>query len=175
MRPTGRIRNSESRLSLMNEFWLSSGDLLRIREKREDDGDAIGAMLERCGEKTYYYFHPYELGHESGLAVARDSEILCHLALNMADDVVGYVWLEQLNRDVPTLGICVADDWQGRGVGRHLMQISIEVARSVEKTGVRLTVNQDNARGQALYQKVGFVRTREVDGRFPSYEMRLNF
>ena len=42
----------------MNEFRLSSGDLLRIREKREDDGDAIGAMLERCGEKTYYYFHP---------------------------------------------------------------------------------------------------------------------
>ncbi len=53
MRPTGRIRNSESRLSPMNELRLSSGDVLRIREKREDDGDADGAMRGRCGEKTY--------------------------------------------------------------------------------------------------------------------------
>ena len=169
MRPTGRIRNSESRLSPMNEFRLSSGDLLRIREKREDDGDAIGAMLERCGEKTYYYFHPYKLGHESGLAVARDSEILCHLALNMADDVVGYVWLEQLNRDVPTLGICVADDWQGRGVGRHLMQISIEVRGQLRKRAFGLPLTKTTLGGRpSIRRSVSSEPERSMDDSLPT-------
>lgn len=55
-------------------------------------------------------------------------------------------------------GISVHDDFQGRGVGRALMQAIVDLAdRWTPYTRLELTVFADNARAIALYKSFGFV------------------
>jgi ribosomal protein S18 acetylase RimI-like enzyme len=157
------------------KFTLTSGGSIRVREKTTSDGPALGQMLESCSEQTYHFFHPYELTLESGEKVAANEEILCHVAFYQVDRAVGYVWLQGLDSDFPTLGICVVDGWQDQGIGHLLMNTAIEEGRSLSKDGIKLTVNQDNPRARSLYEKVGFKLEREVEGRFSSYSMILKF
>ena len=153
---------------------LKDGMVCQVREKQPQDGEALGKMLEGCSEETYHFFHPYPLTAESGKKVAADGKIVCHI-LWVGKEAAGYVWLEKLNEKIPALGICVGDAWQGRGIGRILMNTSVDYVRRLGKAGVRLTVNQDNWRGQELYASVGFEFVGETKGRFPSYAMRLGF
>ena len=65
------------------------------------------------------------------------------------------------------LSLAVHPDWQGRGLGRELLQRSLE---SLERRGarrVRLEVRPDNAAATRLYEKLGFVavgRTHDSQG-----------
>ncbi len=151
---------------------LADGTVGHLRWKRPSDGPGIGRMLESCSEQTALYFYPYPLTTESGHKVAQDESIRCHV-LEVGEEVVGYVWLQSILSEIPTLGICVADAWQGKGVGRALMEASIEAARTVGKPALRLTVNQDNDRAFRLYESLGFETTGPVESKRPSYEMRL--
>ena len=72
--------------------------------------------------------------------------------------MVGYVLLWDLDTGVPMLGIGVADDCQGRHLGRKLMQIAHEHALSLGKGGIMLTTHVANARGQGLYERCGYER-----------------
>ncbi|WP_418427795.1 GNAT family N-acetyltransferase, partial [Anaerotruncus massiliensis (ex Liu et al. 2021)] len=58
-------------------------------------------------------------------------------------------------------GIMVHRDWQGRGVGRALMEAALDVADNwLMLTRVELTVFTDNARAIGLYKSLGF----EIEG-----------
>lgn len=60
------------------------------------------------------------------------------------------------------IGMGVADDWQGRGVGTALLAALLDVADNWwQVTRVHLEVYADNAAGIGLYEKFGF----EVEGR----------
>ncbi len=56
------------------------------------------------------------------------------------------------------LGMGVAAAWQGRGVGRALMQHLLSLSDSMGIERVELDVYADNARAIALYERSGFVR-----------------
>lgn len=57
------------------------------------------------------------------------------------------------------LGISVASDWQGRGIGDQLMRAALHWAdRWAGILRIELTVLCDNARAIALYERHGFVR-----------------
>jgi ribosomal protein S18 acetylase RimI-like enzyme len=55
----------------------------------------------------------------------------------------------------------VLPEWRGRGVGRRLMERTLEAARAFPLTRVELAVRADNECAIALYRKIGF----EVGGR----------
>jgi ribosomal protein S18 acetylase RimI-like enzyme len=57
-----------------------------------------------------------------------------------------------------TLGIGVARDFRGRGIGTALLQETLERAKAAGLTRIELTVREDNLRAIALYEKLGFVR-----------------
>src|SRR6185503_17550 len=62
------------------------------------------------------------------------------------------------NRHTSELGMMVAEDWRGRGVGQALLAYALEWARAhpvIQK--VCLRVYDGNAAGRALYEKMGFV------------------
>ncbi len=154
---------------------LKNGRAITMRLKTSNDGEALGEMLENCSERTYHFFHPYPLTRESGLKIAANENIICFIAF--ADDgaAVGYIWIGRAG-EVPTLGICVRDGWQGLGIGRGLMERVIAEAKTGGKKGIQLTVMKDNARGIALYQSVGFVIDGDApDPVGPSYHMTLRF
>jgi putative acetyltransferase len=77
--------------------------------------------------------------------------------------------LQLRRRHVALLGISVAPDAQGRGVGSALMRGLCDYADGwAQITRIELTVFADNARAIALYERCGFVR----EGRHRAYALR---
>jgi RimJ/RimL family protein N-acetyltransferase len=75
--------------------------------------------------------------------------------------VVG--WCDVLPFERPTLahggvlGIGLAPEHRGRGIGKALLAATLEHARAAGLTRIELTVREDNKRAIALYAKLGFV------------------
>lgn len=96
------------------------------------------------------------------------------LAAEIAGEVVGTGGLHPVGpqlrrRHVGVLGIAVAPDAQGQGVGRALMQAMCDYAdRWWGLLRIELTVFADNERAISLYRRHGFV----VEGRLRGYAMR---
>jgi putative acetyltransferase len=68
-----------------------------------------------------------------------------------------------------SLGIGIAQEWQGRGVGRQLIARLLDWADNwANVLRVELVVHADNDRAQALYRNMGFVE----EGRLRAYAMK---
>jgi putative acetyltransferase len=72
-------------------------------------------------------------------------------------------------RHVVSLGISIAPEAQGQGVGKALMQALCDYAdRWAQVLRIELTVYADNQRAIALYRRFGFVE----EGRMRAYALR---
>jgi len=80
------------------------------------------------------------------------------------DTIVGWSFLWDLDREHPTFGIGVADAYHGRRLGARLMDAVLEEAKRRAKTGVELTVVQDNEKAWRMYERRGFVQYDEFVG-----------
>jgi ribosomal protein S18 acetylase RimI-like enzyme len=83
--------------------------------------------------------------------------------LRAAEDVVGYFFLWEFQDPVPVLGIGLADEWQGQGLGPRMIGVLVDDARATGRTGIDLTTMITNERAFRLYERVGFVGCGEVD------------
>ncbi len=149
---------------------------LHIRRLRKEDGEALGRFLESLSPKTGYFFHPYPLKMDSALHFVQRKDIFCLLG-EMEGKIVGYAWWEPRDADIPSLGICIGDEYQGMGIGKKLMGRLVEEATKQGKAGLRLTVMKDNHRAIALYKKFGFYivgEARDPKGGAWKMLMRIN-
>jgi ribosomal protein S18 acetylase RimI-like enzyme len=80
----------------------------------------------------------------------------------------GALTLKPNDQHVPVqswrIGIGVAAQARGQGVGRHLIERAIAFARGQHATAVTLFVDPINVRAQALYRSTGFVVSGEHNG-----------
>lgn len=88
----------------------------------------------------------------------------CWLA-EVEGTVAGYSVMSVAAGEAHLLNLCVAPEWQGRGVGRTLLTRVIQLARYHRVKGVFLEVRPSNHAARRLYGKAGFVEV----GRRPSY------
>ena len=79
-----------------------------------------------------------------------------HLAAFADDELVGALGIELAPYGVADLGMFVAADWRGRGVGSALMVTAIDWARSAGAHKIALQLWPDNDAARALYEKFGF-------------------
>jgi RimJ/RimL family protein N-acetyltransferase len=56
---------------------------------------------------------------------------------------------------IGTLGILIASDWRGRGIGRSMLQAAIDRSRGKFES-IQLSVLKSNVRARGLYESVGF-------------------
>ena len=86
-----------------------------------------------------------------------------------ADEIVGFlVVVERFG--FGELGMMVARDWRGRGVGSALVAAAIDWARDRGLHKLALSVFPHNEAAIALYRKYGFVE----EGRHPKHMRRAN-
>jgi len=80
----------------------------------------------------------------------------------VSDRVVGMLSLDTFpnkprRKHVGTFGICVHDEWQGKGVGAALMRAALDLADNwLNLTRMELEVYADNEAAIRLYERFGF-------------------
>ena len=84
--------------------------------------------------------------------------------------IVGSLHVEQSRFGFGELGMAVAREWRGRGVGSALLTAAIEKARADGLHKLSLEVFPHNEAGIALYRKFGFVE----EGRRIKHYRRAN-
>ena len=98
----------------------------------------------------------------------------CKLVAVAGGQVVGTAGLAPIaaslrRSHVRLLFIALAPDWQGRGIGRLLMERLLQWADNwAGVLRIELVVHEDNPRAIALYRKLGFVE----EGRHRAYALK---
>jgi putative acetyltransferase len=101
--------------------------------------------------RRYYrrrYFKNNWTDREASIVAVSAGRVVGHLHVLREDSPV--------TRHVASLGMSVAADWRGRGVGSALMAECIRWARAMAVEKLSLSVYPDNERARSLYRKFGF-------------------
>jgi putative acetyltransferase len=147
---------------------------LTIRRAEPTDYEAIARHLgdPRVFPGTLQVPHPSVDGWRRRLAENGDAHYV--LMAHDAERFAGLVGLHPAGATprrshVMSLGITVAGEWQGKGVGRRLMTEILRVADDwLNIFRIELNVFSDNARAIALYRRFGF----EIEGTHRAYALR---
>jgi putative acetyltransferase len=145
-----------------------------IRSMEPEDAAAVSALLGTVGTLEGTLQLPdmpvaSRIGFLQGVE-PRD----CRLVAVCGATVVGQAGLHQVQptlrrAHVRVLGLAVAPAWQGRGIGRQLMDRLLAWADGwAGVLRIELQVHADNDRAMALYRSVGF----EQEGRHRAYALR---
>ncbi|MFA4015854.1 MAG: hypothetical protein RUDDFDWM_000948 [Candidatus Fervidibacterota bacterium] len=157
---------------------LRSGKVVTIRKMRRTDGEGIYKFI--CGLSSYsrMMFHPHPFSRQTAehTAAEADSPNRFSIVATYGDEIVAYAcWAHRMFRfHFPVVSIAVADAFQNQGLGRQLMLILIEAAKSRKERGLELDVYKENARAIHLYESLGFRKVGETADR-RQHIMRLEF
>ncbi len=145
---------------------LPDGALLAVRPIRPEDAALERAFVAGLSDTTRYYRFFYRMSELSPNMLARFTQVdydreLALVALPMGTGApprfVGVArYIEDLDGEGAEFAVVVADDWQGRGIGRLLMRQLVDAARRngvLRFQGTILRVNQGMIR---FVESLGF-------------------
>ncbi|MCG3207889.1 MAG: hypothetical protein FOGNACKC_01489 [Anaerolineae bacterium] len=75
--------------------------------------------------------------------------------------IVAYQWSELYGKHAHLTRLAVHPDYQGRGIGAQLLHRAITDSLSLGADWITLNTQENNRRSQALYERFGFVNTRQ--------------
>jgi putative acetyltransferase len=148
---------------------------ITIRPATEDDADAFAKVFSDRSASNGTLQHPYTSADVWRTRLTGNigtRQVVFAAVVN--GRVVGNAGLHPINdnprqKHVCSLGISIAEAYQGRGVGRALMNACLDFAdRWANYERVELTVHADNARAIKLYESLGF----EHEGRLRDFSFR---
>jgi len=139
---------------------------LHLRRARADDARDVAALMSEPSvyRQTLQMPHASEAWWRERLAAMDKPGVELQLAAERDGRVVGLAGLHQptpspRRRHVAGLGITLAREAQGQGVGDAMMRALLQHADDwAGLLRLELTVYVDNARAIALYQRHGFER-----------------
>ncbi len=119
---------------------------LRLRPMIEDDLDAVMRV------ETAAYAHPWTLG------IFRDCLRVgyCCWVYYLADEIIGHGVMSVAAGECHILNVCVHPDWQGRGLGRKLLQRLLNLGHQHHADTAFLEVRTSNTAAISLYLNSGF-------------------
>jgi GNAT superfamily N-acetyltransferase len=145
---------------------------LRLRSVVDADLARLHDLGRRLGERSRTMFCPYPWDEPARLDAAFAEAIARSVArvdaMYLIDDGAatvahGFLWKAGGNPHsaaagvvVPELGVCVADAWQGRGLGSLLVGWLQAVAARLGRDAVELTTAMENDAGWTAYRSAGF-------------------
>jgi ribosomal protein S18 acetylase RimI-like enzyme len=126
---------------------------------------AEATVLAGLADRAYRHYvariglRPAPMDADYDLAVARDEVWVAVLG----DAVAGFVVLRPDGEDLLLENIAVDPSYQGRGVGRILLDLADQRAQTLDLAGVRLYTHAKMTENQLLYERRGYVETGRVD------------
>lgn len=132
---------------------------LVIRPFRQDDRGMVEEFFEQMGGESRAFFNRGDGNRKTALRFfSEHPENILYFLAERKGLMVGYVFLYEMDRSVPWLGIAVREEYKGCHVGRQLMDYAQNCAKEYGKGGILLTTHVSNIRGQALYERSGYER-----------------
>jgi ribosomal protein S18 acetylase RimI-like enzyme len=146
---------------------------MEIHLLRPGHAVALGHFFEELKEHgADRVFHPHPLTADAALQLADPRGKDLYFVLLDGEDVIGYAllrgWEESYN--LPSLGIAIRPDMEGRGLARLLMDFLRHVAIQRWAKKIRLRVGRTNERAIGLYRSLGYALTDDDDQR---YKLRI--
>lgn len=99
------------------------------------------------------YFHPHPLTREEAARISSYDGQDIYL---WTEHAYGFLRGWDEGHDVPSLGVAVAIDQEGKGHGHRMMLALHEAARERGAKRIRLRVHPDNSRARRLYDSLGY-------------------
>ena len=137
-----------------------------IRPFAEGDRDMVNEFFDQMGPETTFFFNTGDCNRNYALKFWTEKDTdhnkntRYFAATEKQEDgselMVGYVFLCELNKKVPWLGIAVRDGYKGKHMGKRLMDTARQCAIEHKCGGILLTTHFANTRGQGLYGKMGY-------------------
>lgn len=134
---------------------------MEIRLFQQDDKDRVQSFFNRMGGESRSFFNRGHGNENWAMEYFSGQERNPNILRWMMTDgskMLGYVFLWDTNTSIPWLGIAVAEEEKGKGLGKQLMRHALDWAKKNGKGGVLLTTHVSNLRGQGLYEGQGFER-----------------
>ena len=134
--------------------------LLSIRPMQSEDLRQVMAI-----EEAVYPF-PWTLGIFSDcLRVG-----YCCWVMALDERVIAYGVMSVVIDESHILNLCVHPDWQGKGLGRKLIQRLLKIARQHGAETAFLEVRVNNRAALQLYESLGFVEIGRRRNYYPAAE-----
>ena len=108
-------------------------------------------------DETYFHPHPFTPDEARRIAQQPGRDLFAILVNGTRAMAYGMLrgWDEGFL--TPSLGVAVRNGYQGRGLGRRMMEELHRSARARGASRVRLRVHSDNSRARLLYESLGYV------------------
>ena len=162
-------------IELVGDATLRDGTTLHVRPIRPEDAELERAFVNGLSEETRYYRFFYRLHELTPAMLARFTQVDYdrEMALVAIDDggsakanaaFVGVTrYTTNPDGESAEFAIVVADAWQGRGVGRVLMERLIECAKRRGLSRLEGTVLRINVNMRKFCEALGFVAHDDRD------------
>lgn len=140
------------------------GDEFIIRRLLRSDRGSLqefGKSLSKESTATFLP-HPYDDNTVNAFLERSEKGKDLTLGLFSNDKMIAYFFLWYYTNPIPLLGIGILDEYQGKGLGKKLIQFLIDEAQQKGCDGIELTTLPDNHRAYALYESMGFRHYADV-------------
>ncbi|CAM4313012.1 ribosomal protein S18-alanine N-acetyltransferase [Pseudoalteromonas ostreae] len=97
-----------------------------------------------------------------------------NLAAFSEQQIIGFYIGEKAGPDFTLMDICVAPDFQGRGIAKKLLAAFIEYGEKHHAENLFLEVRETNTRAIALYERAGFSEMSVRKNYYPSDDPSKN-
>lgn len=152
---------------------------LCIRSLNGDDVPALQNFSARLGAASRNLFCPYPWDDPAALPAALRKAVEHSVERTDASylmegphDVIGHFFLwkaggnphsRRYHVQVPELGVAIADEFQGKGLGNLAVRILQLAARALHADAIELTTAPTNEAGWNTYQRCGFQHTGTIN------------
>jgi len=147
---------------------------LIIRRAEAEDCDAVAEMFKSLKVSAGTLQVPYPSREYWRRRITENPESAHNLVAVIDERVVGMVNIYTFphrprRKHAGAIGICVHEEWQGKGVGAALMRAIIDLADNwLNLTRLELEVYADNEAAIRLYERFGF----ELEGTMRQHAFR---
>ena len=133
------------------------------------------AEIAGCVAEAYrYYIH--RLGHPPGPMLEDYGQVIVEREVFVAEfghQIVGVLVLTQTEEGFLLDNIAVIPKHHGEGIGRRLLELAEEQAKSAGFGSIYLTTHEKMTENQALYARMGYTEyTRRIEKGFSRVYMR---
>ena len=150
-------------LDIIFRYEVVDVDSVQIRTLGKDDLGLVIEFFDQMAGDTRAMFNRNDINRLRVIKHlsdgTQDREIHFAATIKESDGrekMVGYVFLWDIDKKLPWLGIAVREDWKGHHLGRRLLSHIDGWALPKGYGGIMLTSVPANIRAHSLYERMGF-------------------